>query len=316
MALFVADAKTSTPGFAVVTERDYLAVLTQLIDLAQKRIDVLAFTFAMADAGGRLDYRGAAFGVAEKLKQKAKAGVRVRVYLEGQRDTARRNAITADHLRRAGCEVVEGATHAKGFSVDDRYVLFGSTNLTTQSMQRNNETNLLIDGDAKPFARFFTHLWKGGAHGGCRLKAPWYADGAFLPVMLKLIAAAERRLDFSIYYFHHPKIEAALLAAHRRGVRVTGLLNSHRTFHLGFVKRNRATVARLRAAGLDDLHFETSRDFTHSKYIVRDDREILLGTGNWVDEDVTVHPQLYYRLAHPKLARALARHLAGQISEL
>ena len=72
----------------------------------------------------------------------------------------------------------------------------------------------------------------------------------------------------------------------------------------------------MRKAGLDDLHFAAPVRFTHSKYLVRDRAEVMLGTGNWLDRDVITYPQLYVRLAHPGLAKALVKHLHGQIAAL
>jgi phosphatidylserine/phosphatidylglycerophosphate/cardiolipin synthase-like enzyme len=61
--------------------------------------------------------------------------------------------VTADFLESAGVEVAYGSTHAKGSSVDGRYVFFGSTNFTNQSMVKNDEANLLID-DREVAAQF------------------------------------------------------------------------------------------------------------------------------------------------------------------
>ena len=309
--------KPRAPGLVLATEADYRPVLESLLSSARKSVDLLAFSFAVSSADGHLAFKSLAFGVMEQLKQLPKKGVKVRVFLEGRRDTAARNRVTGSHLEKAGIEVRYGATHAKGFAVDGRYVLTGSTNLTDQSLAKNFETNLLIDHrpTAKQFTRYFDHYWAGGEHDGVILKAPLLADGAWHAAALKVIGAAKTKLDFSIYFFDQRQVADALIAAHARGVRVRGLIHNHRTFGLDDVRRTRATVARLRAAGLDDLRFAAPIRFTHSKYLIRDEAEVMLGTGNWLDRDVHTHPQLYVRLTHPALGKALAKHLRGQWAE-
>ena len=293
----------------LVTERDYLKVLFSLLDVAGKSADVLAYSFSTAGA------KGPPYEIAMKLRDLARRKVKVRLYMEGTRDTQARNRVTAHFIK--GAEIKFGATHAKGFLIDKRYLLIGSTNLTAQSLLRNNETNVLVDDAAvaKEFARYFTHLWKGGGHGGCRLRQPLFADGAFKSELVRLIDGAKSRLEFSIYFFQQNDIERALRRAHDRGVKITGFVNQHRSFALSYVRRTRGTVSRLRAHGLADLHFDQPDMFTHSKYMIVDRKTVLLGTGNWLQEDVDVHPQLYLRLDDAKIARALAKHLNGQIRE-
>jgi hypothetical protein len=48
--------------------------------------------------------------------------------------------------------------------------------------------------------------------------------------------------------------------------------------------------------------------------LIRDRAELVLGTGNWLHEDIKVHPQLYVRLDNRALATELAEHLAAQIA--
>lgn len=199
--------------------------------------------------------------------------------------------------------------------MDRRYVLFGSTNLTNQSLLKNHETNILADRKAiaAGFLDYFEHLWSGGRHGGVTLKDPMYADGSFKDLLLEMISTAKKTLEFSIYFFDHKEIREALVQAHERGVRVKGFIHDHRSFAMGYVRRTRRTVLLLREAGLEDLHFASGTLFTHSKYLIKDRQEVALGTGNWLREDVKVHPQLYVHLQEPDLAQKLARHLQKQI---
>ena len=308
--------KRETSETVLVVDEGYYPVLMELLDHAKKSVDVLAFSFGIGSAAGKFTESGAPFKIARKLAELRKRGVSVRLYIEGFRETAERNRVTGEYLKKLGIKVKYGSTHAKGFCVDGRFVLFGSTNLTHQSVVKNNETNLLLsDAEAvEGFRKYFEHLWKGGEHGGVKLPLPMIADGGFKDALIEMIDSAKSRIDFSIYFFHVTEIEKAFIRAHERGVHVRGLIHDHASFGLSYVRRTHGTANRLGAAGIDDLHYGPGHLFTHSKYLIRDRREILLGTGNWLHEDIKVHPQLYVRLTDPRVARALATHLGKQIT--
>lgn len=312
-------ARPSETSIRLVTNEDYLEAALALVAKARRSIDILAFSWGIGSVSGRMSVEGAPYKLAARLKElKEKRGdsLRVRLYIEGVRETADRNRVTAEFLESAGVEVVYGSTHAKGFSVDKRYVFFGSTNFTQQSMVKNDEANLLIDDRkiAAEFTRYFEHLWKGGGHGGLALGGPLLADAEFKDAILEMIARAKKRIEFSMYFFDHRELERALIAAHERGVKITGFIHQHFSFAMPYVRRNKATVSRLRAAGLEDLHFSDGSKFSHSKYIVCDREAIALGTGNWLVEDVELHPQLYVRLKDKRLAKELIAHLKEQIA--
>ncbi|KHD87592.1 MAG: hypothetical protein OM95_13450 [Bdellovibrio sp. ArHS] len=242
---------------ALVTDDDYLGVLLDLLDTAKFQINILAYSFAIGSAAGKLNMSTAPYAIAEKLKdlKHQNPSLRIRLYIEGVRDTSDRNLVTAQFLKRAGVEVMSGKTHAKGFSVDGRYVL------------------------------------------------------------VEMIRSAKKSLEFSIYFFDHKEIRDAFIEAHRRGVKVKGFAHHHTAFALSYVRRTRRTIERLQEEGIDSLYFAPGSFFTHSKYLIKDRQEVALGTGNWLVEDVEIHPQLYIHLKNRDLAQQLAKHLAKQIAK-
>lgn len=295
----------------VVTGNAYLKKLLLLLEGARTSVDVMAYSFAIGSAAGKINKNSAPYEIALKLIELAKRKVKVRLYIEGSRETADRNRITANFLKKNGVEVVYGATHAKGLCVDKRFVYFGSTNLTQQSITKNNEANLLIDDKkmAKGFLEYFNFHWEGGTHGGIKLAPPFLADGDFKDAIVAMIDGARKRIEFAIYFFNHREIEEALIRAHDRGIKVTGFIHQHYSFALSYIYKNRATVKRLREAGVEDLHFSVPSTFSHAKYIAVDRKEFALGTGNWLVEDVLIHPQLYIHLKDPKVCLNLVRYL-------
>lgn len=301
----------------VITDQDYLPTLLKLLDSAEESVDLLAFSFAIGSAAGKIAEKSAPYTIAKKLAEISEKGIKVRFFTEGLRETVDRNRVTAEFLEQAGIEVRYGSTHAKGFCIDKKIVYFGSTNLSQQSITKNYEANLLLNDPeyAKEFLRYFNYHWKGGHHGGIKLKAPFYPDGTFKNQLIKVIDEAKKTIHFSIYFFDHKDIEKALIRAHERGVKVTGLVHRHMSFALSYIYRNRATMKRLRDAGMDDLHSGIPWTFSHSKYLVADKKEFMLGTGNWLVEDVLIHPQLYIHLSEKKLAMKLVAHVLREIEE-
>ncbi|MBO9667806.1 MAG: hypothetical protein J7501_13465 [Bdellovibrio sp.] len=303
----------------LITDQQFLPTLLRLIDKAEFSIDILAYSFAIGSARGILSRTTAPFEIAEKLiqkKQRLKRKIKIRLYIEGFRETSLRNRVTADYLETHGIEVIYGTTHAKGFCFDKSILLFGSTNLTNQSLMKNYEANVLLN-DPKAitgFLKYFEYYWNGGHHGGIKLTAPMIADGDFKEILLELIDSAKSSLEFSIYFFHMSEIERALIKATARGIEVRGLFHHHTSFALSYVRRTRGTASRLIASGIDHLHFGPGNLFTHSKFIVKDRKEVLLGTGNWLHEDIKVHPQLYIHLKNATLAENLVTYLNTKLT--
>lgn len=305
----------------VVTDQDYLKVLLPLLDKAKKSIDIIAFSFAIGSSQGKIATNGSPYLIAVKLaelKKKLGSKIKIRLILEGHRETVERNSVTGRYLEDRGIEVRYGATHAKGFLVDNRYVYFGSTNLTEQSIRKNHEANLLIDDQnaALQFSKYFQHHWKGGEHGGVHLDKPFLPDGEFKDKLIEMVDRAQTRIDFSIYFFSHREIEEALIDAHERGIRVRGFVHQHRAFAMPYIWANRATVKRMRSSGIKELYLGRPTLFSHSKYLVTDGKEVLLGTGNWLQEDVHIHPQLYFFGKSVSAAKALIKHLEHQVSSV
>jgi phosphatidylserine/phosphatidylglycerophosphate/cardiolipin synthase-like enzyme len=303
----------------LVTDQNYLKTLLKLLDQAQYKIDILAFSFAIGSASGAISKWGAPFQIAEKLaevKKKLKSKIQIRLYIEGERETSSRNQVTANYLKKHGVRIKYGATHAKGFAIDDHIVFFGSTNLTQQSIAKNNEANFLIDDEAvaAEFEKYFKHLWKGGRHGGIHLNPPLLADGDFKDKLIEIINNAKKSVEFSIYFFNHAEIESALIKAHKRGVKVSGFVHNHGAFAMSYVRKSIATVRRMYATGIKKVYLGPINLFSHAKFLIADGKQVIMGTGNWLIEDVKIHPQLYIALEDRSLAKKMSAYLKTKMT--
>lgn len=103
--------------------------------------------------------------------------------------------------------------------------------------------------------------------------------------VLELIEGAETSIDIAQFTFSNRDIEAALKKAHDEGKRVRLAMDS--------AQQNGDTVAsRLAAAGLD-VTFVTGKGhgLQHAKFMVVDDRTLLMGSNNWSSTGVSINDE-------------------------
>lgn len=120
-------------------------------------------------------------------------------------------------------------------------------------------------------------------------------DDGLQPV-LDLIEGARHSLELKIFAVSHPALMGALVAAHRRGVRVRVMLNPSR--RTGYAD-NAQSSQELAAAGLEVLDTNPSFEVSHEKSFVVDERLAVIQSFNWTEESlrerdfavVTSHPE-------------------------
>ena len=66
---------------------------------------------------------------------------------------------------------------------------------------------------------------------------------------------------------------------------------------------------------MEEIYSGIPWTFSHAKYLVADKKELVLGTGNWLMEDVVIHPQLYVHQSGKALSGKLIAHLDTEIAE-
>lgn len=122
----------------------YGSALIHQIRTAKRRIICAFYLFRITDTPGNQPR-----AVASELIAAQRRGVDVTVILEAGRQVAKENRSATRLLAQGGVRVIFGpagvTTHAKAVSIDDRYVLIGSHNLTQSALTRNNELSLMVD---------------------------------------------------------------------------------------------------------------------------------------------------------------------------
>jgi phosphatidylserine/phosphatidylglycerophosphate/cardiolipin synthase-like enzyme len=102
--------------------------------------------------------------------------------------------------------------------------------------------------------------------------------------LLKAIAGAQSSLRVKMFVFSDPSLLEAVIAAHKRGVKVRVMLNPERR---DGEKENDETRKLLEEAGVDVKDANPRFDLTHEKSMVVDDATALIESLNWETRNLT-----------------------------
>jgi phosphatidylserine/phosphatidylglycerophosphate/cardiolipin synthase-like enzyme len=304
----------------------YFPDLMKLIGNAKTSIDMVQYNF-FSESGHSKELVDALIA-----KKKANPTLQIRLFIEGDHgDAAARNQLTMKALAAAGIQVVADSknlvTHAKGVCVDSRYVLAGSHNLSNTSMNLNNETTLSFDSPplAAAYEKYFAQLVAdpGTLHPATTTagKVTMLTDTACFDQLIHEVKTAKKSIDASMYYFNlSPKDPKAtelaneLVAAQKRGVHVRLFLEQGSgAFAPGITVANKKAAEFLKANGITDVHFDAPGQISHQKFLVRDGKEVLMGSSNWSTDDFDQRHQVNFKLKDPKLAKQLQDLLTTEI---
>lgn len=108
-------------------------------------------------------------------------------------------------------------------------------------------------------------------------------DDSAQPI-LEAIAAAKKSLRIKMFVFSDPALLAAVIAAHRRGVKVRVMLNPARR---GGEPENEATRKKLEKAGVKVIDSSPAFAVTHEKSMVVDDETGFVKSLNWETKNLT-----------------------------
>ncbi|HTY43484.1 MAG TPA: phospholipase D-like domain-containing protein [Thermoanaerobaculia bacterium] len=108
-------------------------------------------------------------------------------------------------------------------------------------------------------------------------------DDAATPI-LEAIAKAKKSLRVKMFVFSDPGLIEAVIAAHKRGVKVQVMLNPERR---SGEEDNEATRKRLHAAGIEVKDSNPAVDLTHEKSMVVDDQVAFIKSLNWETRNLT-----------------------------
>jgi len=276
------------PVVKSVVNREYLPVILEMIDNAGESIEFIQLEF---------HYDPTVKKVQDALKAAVKRGVKVRGILE---DDIYFNPKSNTFLKRMGIEstldTTEKATHNKLFIVDGEELLMGSTNLSGNSIDNNNETNIYVKDPRLGafFQDYFEQLLKDSyAEPEMEvLELPGVKtviNRQHFEALYGLLSGAKKRIRVLMYGMKYytgrnadgsktNRLIEALVEARRRGVDVKVILDRS-DYNKILNKINTATREYLEEGSVQ-VRFDPEKITTHAKVVIADDR-VMIGSANW-----------------------------------
>lgn len=264
--------------------RDYLPIALEIIAGAEERVHLIEYVI-YPDGSVRV--------LLDALIAAAERGVEVKLLAD---ETGGSTAEALELLRAGGVEArfddPSVLTHNKLIIADDQ-VLVGSTNLTSNALDQNNESNILIDDAnvAAYYEAYFQALWDDPA---AEPAVTWGRETRLVPLSnrdifqayLTCLQESEREIELVLYAMRYDdayptspynRLVDALIEAHRRGTRVRVVLDAS-DWIVDNEINDRATELLLEA-GVPLRNPPPSR-ITHAKLLICDDT-VVVSDANW-----------------------------------
>lgn len=241
--------------------------------------------------------------IAERIASRAKAGVEVEIVVEGEWWTNPKNKAARQVLEKAKVHVIpdtkkSGLMHNKFFIADGKRVWTGSTNITETCLLFNPNNSLWIESVelAQNYEAMFG-LYQQGKFGkkpttGYLTPHPTIRlDQAIIqtyfspkddpiPDMVSHIEQAKVSIDVMCFVFSSQPLGEALIAAHRRGVKVRILLDNQYS-HPGLTKRwSYVPFKELHSAQIA-CKYDDEDSKLHHKVMIIDNRTVITGSFNF-----------------------------------
>jgi len=273
--------------------------LAAAIDAAERRVDIAAYAFDLEL-------------VAEALLRAHQRGVRIRLVTDSDYEELRGIAI----VREGGIPVVtdrqSSLMHNKFIVIDDQTVWTGSWNLTDNGTLRNNnniviaESKKLAENFTLEFEEMFIHRQFGITSpdkvphpivhiGGTRVETFFEPEGDARGRIIELIEAATSSVHVLAFTLTDDDIAAALIARHRAGLLVRGVIEARNIADRG------ADFEMLRDAGID-VQADGNPYMMHHKVMILDEAIVVTGSYNFSLSAANVNDENVLILHDPAMA--------------
>jgi phosphatidylserine/phosphatidylglycerophosphate/cardiolipin synthase-like enzyme len=262
-----------------------------------------------SEPGGRLFVEMYEFGradIASQLSAAHAAGVDVRLIYD---PSVAASARTAKRLARLGVPVWAYPIDDRRHQIDHVKLLLSATTAlvggmnwgATSSHNHDYVLETRAPGDLARLLAIFEQDWSlAGGHPSPLAGAPpgervlETTPGADIRGrLLTLITGSRHEVEAEIFVLTDPDVEAALAAAHRRGVRVRVLLDPHQD-------SNPAALATLRGGGVEARFYPIAPGAKLHAKVLRADGRLLVGSANWTLSGLGVNHELDLEVADPE----------------
>jgi phosphatidylserine/phosphatidylglycerophosphate/cardiolipin synthase-like enzyme len=146
-------------AIAVVNDRDYFPKVSELLGGAQKSIHIIMFS---ANYQTQEEYMDSATNLLlQSLISARNKGIEVKMFMD---DWPEGNSKTLNYLEKNNVPVstisIDGTVHSKLIIIDSKIVVVGSTNWSYHALDKNRETNVIINDErvARLFEDYFSTI--------------------------------------------------------------------------------------------------------------------------------------------------------------
>ena len=229
--------------------------------------------------------------VLAQLRARAEEGVDVRLIVDPHHSPSRRQIGHKVHLTsRTG---LDGLMHRKLFIVDRRQVWIGSANLTRASLSMHD--NLVCGMECPAMADALIRCLEGERTdfprayivGGQAVELWWLPQQRqALDRLVDLIDTAQKTVKVAMFTFTHPRLVAALVQAHARGVQVEVALDYKSSFGA-----SKGAAKELKRAGIP-LYRNSGQQLLHHKFGYIDEKTLVMGSANWTRSAFRINEEI------------------------
>lgn len=262
--------------------------------------------------------------VAERLAARAAAGVDVQIVVEARWMNLPKDRAALDILKNSRVKLIpdtkkSGLMHNKFFIADRKRVWTGSTNLTEHCLLYNYNNGIWIEDD-RVAANFLTEFneqreGKFGKKGSGKPNTPYPVttvgtarvatffspEDAPLPQIVSLINRAKKSVDAYCFVFSSKEIAEAMIAAHKRGVKVRVLFDNSFSSPGSTARWKYVPFKELAKAEIE-VKYDDEDAKIHHKVIVVDGTEVLTGSFNLSNNAAKSNDENIVIISSPEIA--------------
>ncbi|MBK7582775.1 MAG: phosphatidylserine/phosphatidylglycerophosphate/cardiolipin synthase family protein [Myxococcales bacterium] len=280
--------------------------IVELVDGAEKSVDVSQFTFSVSE-------------IADALLRAHARGVKVRLAIDSAQKVPESKATA---LANQGLDVRfvsgkpsgpegTGLLHAKFLLVDGKTLLNGSNNFSSTGTTLNEENAILVRGSPdhpliSGFSCHFSAIWDSdhAAAGACTNPSVAFTpSSAPIKLLEDRLNNAKKSVDVLMHHLTFTDLVKELRNAAQRGVRVRVLLNvPERAAHSGTAWNELvAAGGRIRYKRVNEAAYQ----LMHHKLVIIDGRQMIDGSGNWSGSAFFNNFENYVVVDHPRVMQRI-----------
>lgn len=280
--------------------------LIELLDSAQQQVEVAVLELEDLEIG-------------QALLQAAQRGVRVRIFSESDYRRELRESLGIPSQSRARCETLRrievcydtrdnALMHHKFVLIDQKGVWTGSTNLTWNAFERNDENSLWlpVEGLVMAYRAEFEALFSGQESGlgrpahfqvGSTQGTVYFSPAGGTQgreAILQVLEGARQEVFVAAYVLTDERVVEALVRAHRRGAAVRVVIDGRNLVN--------SRTEPLRRAGIE-VRQDGNPYTMHHKVMVVDNTWVITGSYNFTNSGFRRNNENLLVLNSPELAQ-------------